>query len=153
MEKAGVAGEDSTMRLEYSCFQRLVRHLHDLCENERLAMEHSAILMSRFSKDEVRSFREIFVSLDKGGHDCLSLDQVKEMLRRAVPMGDKFTNQLRSLWSGKASQGGDIGNIDFSELLHLMRRLLDADFGGIASTDVHRRSSYREPGRRYAICG
>jgi len=131
ISRAGAAGEDSSLRLEFVYFVRLIRHIHDLGEHEQLSKEHSAVLMSLFGSDEVRGFREIFVSKDEDGQDSLSFGQVKDIIHGVIPIGDKLTMKLRSLWSGKASKGGDIGNIDFAEFLTLMKRLLDINFGGL----------------------
>jgi len=135
LSRAGIGVDgDKNSTVEFSKFLRLVREFHDLSEQERLSLEEGTILKSLFSSAEVKAFREIFIFLDEDGRDCLSFDQVKEMIAGVAPLGDKLIGRLRTMWPGKASddsQRGDLGTIDFPEFLNLMKQLLDVNFGGI----------------------
>merc|ERR1712167_67953 len=117
--------------MDFPCFLRLLREFHDMNEQEHLNKEHGQILNSLFSSTEVKAFREIFIYVDDNSNDSLSFEQVKEMVSRVIPLGDKLTGRLKTMWSRKASEDSDTDRIDFPEFLMLMKRLLDVNFGGI----------------------
>merc|ERR1719487_2521663 len=98
---ARVGLDDEDMRLDFHDFLRLVREFKDLNENDRIDKERNAVTLTNFSNAEARAFREIFISIDENELDCLSFDQVKEMIHRVTPLGDKLTGRLRGMWPGK----------------------------------------------------
>jgi Ca2+-binding EF-hand superfamily protein len=137
MRRAGILGQDDLV-ITFSNFLRLTREFQDESENERLEKEQSVISKSKFSNSEVKSFREIFISIDEEATDAVTFEQVKELISRITPLGDKLTSRLRGMWSAKAPQGvqGVMGSIDFPEFLLLMRQLLDANFAGIQDKNL-----------------
>ncbi|CAJ1344096.1 unnamed protein product [Effrenium voratum] len=120
-------------------FLALARICHDFIEASKLKRERQAIQDTGFADAEVDEFRTLFMGqaspsgLPGSFSYRLAFDDVKLLLHNVVPLGHKNVQVLRKqvrLVNKHGIQGDD--SVNFPEFLHLLRRLLDANFAGIA---------------------
>jgi len=123
------ADSDRSGTLNFHDFLRLVNQCHDLKEQERLQKEQKAIRETGFAPEEVQGFRELFMGDVE--RLLLSFDDLKEMMSGVVPLGHKNSLELEAVFKPIASQTDAGQSADFSDFLHIMRRLLDTNFAGL----------------------
>eukprot|EP00929_Paragymnodinium_shiwhaense_P044970 TRINITY_DN23035_c0_g1_i1.p1 TRINITY_DN23035_c0_g1~~TRINITY_DN23035_c0_g1_i1.p1 ORF type:complete len:1110 (-),score=384.64 TRINITY_DN23035_c0_g1_i1:158-3487(-) len=128
--------------LDYPAFLRLMRQVADMDWEEEATAELVAVRDTKFSLQEVHGFRELFLSNAAGGETDeikhtrsiskrvfrLSLQDVKRMLVRIIPLGDALAKELAQHFDVVVHHGDQA---DFSSFLILMRRLVDANFAQI----------------------
>eukprot|EP00928_Gymnodinium_smaydae_P008373 TRINITY_DN13050_c0_g2_i1.p1 TRINITY_DN13050_c0_g2~~TRINITY_DN13050_c0_g2_i1.p1 ORF type:complete len:1256 (-),score=249.18 TRINITY_DN13050_c0_g2_i1:25-3246(-) len=120
MEEIDLNGDRS---LDFVEFSRLMR----MCKDEEDKLRY----------DKAQEFRELFISA-AGGNTCsyLDFDQLKELVRTVLPLGDKHAYLLeRMVYEMTAAV--DDGNselrqsIDFPEFIQLMHKLATENFGNV----------------------
>eukprot|EP00746_Dinoflagellata_sp_MGD_P153181 gnl/MRDRNA2_/MRDRNA2_84111_c0_seq1.p1 gnl/MRDRNA2_/MRDRNA2_84111_c0~~gnl/MRDRNA2_/MRDRNA2_84111_c0_seq1.p1 ORF type:complete len:934 (+),score=214.51 gnl/MRDRNA2_/MRDRNA2_84111_c0_seq1:127-2928(+) len=148
------AEEKDEMKITFWVFLQLMRTLEDDKSRDSLAVERKAAAEAKFSKEEVREFREIFFfwvddlaqtgdgSGVASGIRALSSDGVAKMLRS---LGLSFTPEDRHTLGNLCIQCDHDGNgaVDFPDYLVLMSKLLQLNFAGIK--DVTGGTSSRRP--------
>jgi len=136
------AGEEDESKITFWVFLRLMRTLEDDQSRESLAVERRAAEAAKFSREEVREFRDIFYFwiddlIGKGdGSGCvpgiraLTLEGLAKMLKS---LGLTFTAEDRSTLNNLVLECDHNKNraVDFPDFLVLMRKLLDVNFAGI----------------------
>jgi len=120
-------------------FLKLLRILDDSKKKAKQKKERRAVDQLEFTKLQIHEFREVFVANDKEGKDALTYQQVLALLAAIVPVGHRRAQIFREIWQKQAnpyygdadSADAEDWQIDFSDFLILMQRLLDIDFAGI----------------------
>lgn len=156
--------EDATSHaagaIDFAAFVRLMRKVSDLSEMDRIQRERSAIESVDFSVHEVNEFRELF--LGPNDREFLSPSELKEMLSAIVPMGDKNTKALSSVFDRVVAERSGKRQADFSEFLLLLQHLMEHDVAGInelsqkvasASEQEHTEELARIAANEMAIAG
>jgi Ca2+-binding EF-hand superfamily protein len=125
--------EDKTGEISFDEFLQLMRKFCDEQDVEKLAKEERLKQKAKFKDDEVEQWRAIFIKFDSGGEQEMGLPDVKTVLG-AVGVNTNVREPAEDLKKKfyAADQDGS-ETLDFPEFLLLMRALLDADFGGIAT--------------------
>lgn len=139
LHKADSNGDGTFEFLE---FLRLIRQFRNLSESQRARKERLAVIQTKFDFFEIKGFREIFIATGSRGLDFLNFEQVRGLLHKITPLGDKLTARLQSMWASVSK----LDSLDFPDFLMLMRRLLDVNFAGIKDRTAHyshRRKSHR----------
>lgn len=121
--------------LDFTEFLQLLRRWLDYQDGVRYEMEQQAIEQTGFVQREVAEFRELFVG-DGGGRNALGYDDLLDMLRRVVPLGDRNARRLAAIFEEMFHPRGTEHKADFSEFMLLMRRLLDMNFAGISDLEI-----------------
>jgi Ca2+-binding EF-hand superfamily protein len=141
LEECRNLAEEHDGKTTFWVFLRLMRFLEDEKDRNTLTLEQNAIEESKFSKQEVNEFREIFLQWASndakrglpGASKCGKALGPEGMLRMLRSMGMTPTaddkEQLFKMVE-EADQDGN-GNVDFPDFLILMRRLMDANFCGL----------------------
>lgn len=115
-------------------FLKLMRLMADQTSREKLDKEKKALETTHFSSDELKEFRQIFKQFDTDGNGRFDFDELREMISLLVPAakGDKATKELRTMMAEIDSDGNE--NLDFPEFLYFMRKILDANWHGVAGS-------------------
>jgi len=125
---------DRSGSLNFYDFLRLMQQLRELQDQAKVAKEMEAIKLTGFSVQEVQDFRELFLRGDDGSGE-LSLAEVKSMINKVTPLGDKYLAELTHIFRQYAGQGraveGEPDMADFPEFLFIMRRVLEVNFARI----------------------
>lgn len=149
------AGEKDENKITFWVFLQLMRTLEDDQSRESLAVEKKAAEESKFARDEVREFRDIFYYwvedlAGKGdGSGCVSgiraltSDGVATMLKS---LGVSFKAEHRVMLGNLAIECDHDRNgaVDFPDFLVLMRKLLDMNFAGIKEVTAGASTSARK---------
>jgi len=124
--------------LAFPDFLKLMRNLDDSKKKAKQKKERRAVEQLEFTKLQIHEFREVFVANDQQGKDALTYQQVLALLGALVTIGHRRAQIFREIWQNSANPHGDADSadpedwqIDFSDFLILMQRLLDIDFAGI----------------------
>jgi len=147
--------DDGVGMLDFTEFLRFMRQCNDLKNQIAVTKEMRALEATRFTPLEAQGFRELFQSVDEappppsqaeqqrvgGASDSsqirvISFDQVKELLGRIAPMGEKNAAQLWRVYTALARDVRGDDELDFPEFLYLIRALIDVNFAGIADRFV-----------------
>eukprot|EP00746_Dinoflagellata_sp_MGD_P166198 gnl/MRDRNA2_/MRDRNA2_95929_c0_seq1.p1 gnl/MRDRNA2_/MRDRNA2_95929_c0~~gnl/MRDRNA2_/MRDRNA2_95929_c0_seq1.p1 ORF type:complete len:940 (+),score=186.60 gnl/MRDRNA2_/MRDRNA2_95929_c0_seq1:80-2899(+) len=142
LEECRIAAEESTDKITFWVFLRLMRTLEDDNDRSSLSVERKAAEEAKFNKDEVLEFREIFYywadDLAKKGDGggaakgirALTSDGVIRMLRSlGVTLNMADRDYLHTM-ARECDQDGN-GAVDFPDFLIMIRRMLDENFGSI----------------------
>jgi len=123
--------------LDFVEFLHLMSQANERHVKQKLTREQMVVEQSGFTPMEVKEFREIFLTHDTRNTDYILFKDIKAIMSRVVPMGDKFKSQLKDLCHEVLELRGDSMEFDFPAFLQLMRRVLDIDFGEMkAKTEV-----------------
>merc|ERR1719454_383461 len=95
--------------------------------------ERDIIAKTRFDTDEVAQWREIFLKFDTDGSGAFDTDEGKVLLQAVGINLNERTMHDRYLQLFHEVDLDQDDAMDFPEFLLMMRRLLDLDFGGIAT--------------------
>lgn len=150
---------DTSGRLDFADFLRLMRQLHDLENLQSRHDEEQAIMQTLFTQTEVEEFRTLFLraerteeeAADGGRRRQLSLARFREMIGTICPLGESHVAELMAVL--RETLGlceGHVGleaGMDFPEFLLLMRRLLDDNFANIKE---HTQKAAQLPEKEFA---
>jgi Ca2+-binding EF-hand superfamily protein len=131
-----------TGRLGFEDFLRTMRQFHDIQNQERLEKMEKLVTETGFNHDEVKRFHELFVMCDWDRDGEMSEVEVRKMMEKVCPLGDKNLAELHKIFVSvrehvAADQAlgqkleGRTDAVDFPEFLLLMRKLLDNNFANI----------------------
>jgi Ca2+-binding EF-hand superfamily protein len=125
---------DSSGSLDFSDFVRLMQQLRELRDKELVAKEQEAIRETGFTQQEVKEFREIFLTCDVSEVGEVSVSNVRNLIKNICPMGDQNSRQMTEMFRAVTSTqraDGPRDVADFPEFLQFMRKILDVNFAGI----------------------
>merc|ERR1719160_329904 len=126
--------QDGSGEIGFDEFLQLMQKFIDESMAEQLLKEKDIIKKTRFDADEVTQWREIFLKFDTDGSGAFDTDEGKVLLQAVGinlnerTMHDRYIQLFHEVDLDKDDA------MDFPEFLLMMRRLLDLDFGGIATT-------------------
>jgi len=121
----------------------LSRICHDIIELDKLKRERDAIQITDFSAAEVDEFRGLFMEhstedgLPGSFKNRITFPELKSLLQNVIPLGDGNIQVLKRHLRTVQKRPGD-DSASFVDFLHLMRRLLDVNFAGIAELSKHK---------------
>merc|ERR1719335_1225401 len=124
---------DGSGEIGFDEFLQLMRKFIDESMAEQLLKEKDIIKKTRFDADEVTQWREIFLKFDTDGSGAFDTDEGKVLLQAVGinlnerTMHDRYIQLFHEVDLDKDDA------MDFPEFLLMMRRLLELDFGGIAT--------------------
>mmetsp|Transcript_85383 Transcript_85383/g.236612 ORF Transcript_85383/g.236612 Transcript_85383/m.236612 type:complete len:220 (+) Transcript_85383:1-660(+) len=125
---------DGNGRLDLPDFLRLMRQFHDFQEMDHASREQKVVSHTKFTREEVEQFRELFVREAKGrqrGKERLDFNVFAKMIGGVCPLHDRHMAELSTAFKEVA---GKEGSLEFPGFLLLMRHLLDDNF---ANLDEH----------------
>eukprot|EP00928_Gymnodinium_smaydae_P004233 TRINITY_DN11465_c0_g6_i4.p1 TRINITY_DN11465_c0_g6~~TRINITY_DN11465_c0_g6_i4.p1 ORF type:complete len:1134 (-),score=238.06 TRINITY_DN11465_c0_g6_i4:551-3952(-) len=125
------ADRDGSGTLDFKDFLRLARECSDLRDRVEREKELEAIEQTGFNVDEVTDFRDLF--LGDSERNEVSVSELKELLSRVIPLGAKNLAALDAIIDETMGARRGQEPLRFWEFLLLIKKLLDADFAGIAS--------------------
>eukprot|EP00930_Biecheleria_cincta_P084206 TRINITY_DN7369_c0_g1_i3.p1 TRINITY_DN7369_c0_g1~~TRINITY_DN7369_c0_g1_i3.p1 ORF type:complete len:236 (+),score=56.90 TRINITY_DN7369_c0_g1_i3:243-950(+) len=127
------ANGDGSMKFEE--FTKLMRNMNDSRTRTYLAKEQRVFEQVKFTKNQIRDFREIFVQNDVQGQDTLSFASVTGLLQNLVDLGGRSAHSFSDIWlkasEEKPTGGSEAWTLDFPDFILLLEQLLDLDFCGI----------------------
>jgi len=145
------ADADGDGRLDFPDYLRLMKHVEDLKEKERIERELEVARKSRFSRADVEEFRELFVGAVAGREQQtakMRFEELRSMIGGICPMRSRERLHLQTVFSKAAvasaaaaaadgtketSEISSVQEIEFPEFLQLMRLLIDEDFAGLSA--------------------
>jgi len=157
--------EDESDEIDFREFLHLMRRFLDDTLAARVVKEKEMVSRANFAQDDVAGWRAVFVKFDLDKSGTFELDEGINILA-AVGINltqQSMRDQYESIYHSVDEDGN--GVIDFGEFLLLIRRLVDLDFGGIATRmspkdkeetaqDLKKqRRSERRRSQRQSICG
>jgi calmodulin len=132
--------EDGSGEIGFSEFLQLMRRFLDESDAAALLKEREIIQRTGFLPDEVTAWRDIFLKFDEDKSGAFDVGEGKTLLQAVGINLNERAMHDRYLQIFHEVDEDDDGNMDFPEFLLIMRRLIDMDFGGIAS-----RTQRKEP--------
>jgi len=127
-------------QLAFDDFLRTMRQFHDIQNQERIDKMERLVSETGFNPTEVQGFRELFLLTDVDHDGELSESEVRHMIQKVCPLGDRNGTELHRLFVSVREQvtkeqgqklEGSKDSVDFPEFLLLMRTLLDQNFANI----------------------
>jgi Ca2+-binding EF-hand superfamily protein len=125
--------EDGSGEIGFDEFLQLMRKFIDQSMAEQMLKERDIVAKTRFDTDEVAQWREIFLKFDTDGSSSFDKDEGKVLLLAVGINLNERTMHDRYLQLFVEVDLDRDDAMDFPEFLLMMRRLLDLDFGGIAT--------------------
>jgi len=125
--------EDGSGTVEFFEFLALMRVVRDNEQAEKQEMERKAVEDTKFARDELRQFREVFRTFDTDDSGDMDFDELQQMVALLVggqAMGDKGAKELRVILEAADEDGS--GVMDFPEFLRILRMLVDQNWRGFS---------------------
>jgi len=124
-----MADANSDGELDFPDFLRLMRRVQNDADALLLKREREGIEASGFSHEEVKEFRKVFsmCDLDESGDICF--EELRLMLQGLCPKVPEATDVLRQALEAVDTDGNK--ELDFSEYLVLMRKIIDENWNNI----------------------
>merc|ERR1719160_902588 len=95
--------------------------------------EKDIVARTDFSAEEVASWRSIFIKFDEDDSGEFDQDEAKKLLRAVgITLNDRQMYEHFAQIFNEVDED-ESGSMDFPEFLLLMRRLINIDFGGVAT--------------------
>jgi len=125
--------EDGNGEIEFHEFLQMMRKFVDESDADQLKKEKEAIERTGFSREDVASWRDIFVKFDLDGSGEYDSAEVTKLLNSVgIKCTERTMYQLFLQRFAKADE--DLNNsLDFPEFMLLICDLVEIDFCGIAS--------------------
>jgi Ca2+-binding EF-hand superfamily protein len=125
--------EDGSGEIGFPEFLQLMRRFLDESDAARILKEKDCVKRANFAPEEVALWRDIFIKFDQDGSGSFDQDEGTVLLQAVgVNVNDpRLHDEYKRLFTSVDED--DSGDIDFGEFLLLMRKFVDADFGGIAT--------------------
>jgi calmodulin len=144
-ELLGEIDEDGSGEIDFSEFLQLMRRFLDESDAAQLLKEKDMVKRTRFEPEEVAQWRDIFIKFDDDKSGAFDHQEGKMLLQAVgINLNERTMHDRYLAIFNEVDEDGD-GNMDFPEFLHIMRKLIDIDFGGIAS-----RTAPKEPKEKSA---
>jgi Ca2+-binding EF-hand superfamily protein len=125
--------EDGSGEIDFSEFLQLMRRFLDESDAAMLLKEKEMVTRTGFEPEEVSQWRDIFIKFDDDGSGAFDPQEGKTLLQAVgINLNERAMHDRYMVLFNEVDEDLD-GNMDFPEFLALMRKLLDLDFGGIAS--------------------
>jgi Ca2+-binding EF-hand superfamily protein len=125
--------EDGSGEIDFKEFLQLMRKFLDESDAEQLRKEKDVVSRTNFTTDEVTLWRDIFVKFDDDKSGEFDTAEGKKLLQAVgINLNERVMHD-RYLQMFKEVDEDENGAMDFPEFLLLMRKLIDIDFGGIAT--------------------
>jgi len=125
--------EDGSGEIDFKEFLQLMRKFLDESDAEMLRKEKDVVSRTNFTPEEVTLWRDIFVKFDDDKSGEFDTAEGKKLLQAVgINLNERVMHD-RYLQLFKEVDEDDNGSMDFPEFLLMMRKLIDIDFGGIAT--------------------
>merc|ERR550514_1060253 len=125
--------EDGSGEIDFSEFLQLMRRFLDESDAAQLLKEKEMVKRTRFDPEEVAQWRDIFIKFDDDKSGAFDHQEGKMLLQAVgINLNERTMHDRYLAIFNEVDEDGD-GNMDFPEFLLIMRKLIDIDFGGIAS--------------------
>jgi Ca2+-binding EF-hand superfamily protein len=132
--------EDGSGEIDFSEFLQLMRRFLDESDAEALLKEKEMVKRTKFEPEEVTQWRDIFIKFDSDGSGSFDPQEGKVLLQAVgINLNERAMHDRYISLFNEVDEDDD-GCMDFPEFLFIMRKLLDIDFGGLAS-----RTAPKEP--------
>jgi len=125
--------EDGSGEIDFKEFLQLMRKFLDESDAEMLRKEKDVVTRTNFTPEEVTLWRDIFVKFDDDKSGEFDTAEGKKLLQAVgINLNERVMHD-RYLQIFKEVDEDENGSMDFPEFLLMMRKLIDIDFGGIAT--------------------
>merc|ERR1719263_2161406 len=105
----------------------------DETDADTLRKEKECVAKSGFNVEEVKLWRDIFSKFDADGNGQYDMGETKKLLQAVgINLNERTMHEKYLIIFQQADLDED-RHMDFPEFLLLMKALLDANFGGIAT--------------------
>jgi Ca2+-binding EF-hand superfamily protein len=125
--------EDGSGEISFEEFLQLMRRFLDEADIEAQKKERDVVERVGFSTEEVAMWRQIFLKFDQDDSGEYDMDETRILLRAVgVQMNYRQEQEMfKRLFNDCDADSS--GSLDFPEFCLLMKKMVDVDFGGIAS--------------------
>eukprot|EP00746_Dinoflagellata_sp_MGD_P003861 gnl/MRDRNA2_/MRDRNA2_107481_c0_seq1.p1 gnl/MRDRNA2_/MRDRNA2_107481_c0~~gnl/MRDRNA2_/MRDRNA2_107481_c0_seq1.p1 ORF type:complete len:960 (+),score=200.42 gnl/MRDRNA2_/MRDRNA2_107481_c0_seq1:57-2882(+) len=121
---------DGDNTIDFKDFLQLCRQYQDERDEEQLTREAAAVEKTGFKPEEVAEFRNVFKSADMDCNQYLSNFEIRHLLSRIVgSFSETSGKELVGIF--REFSGDGARQLDFSDFLLLMKRLMDMNFADI----------------------
>jgi Ca2+-binding EF-hand superfamily protein len=125
--------EDGSGEIGFPEFLQLMRKFLDESDKEQLLKEKEAVVRTNFQPEEVALWRDIFIKFDEDKSGEFDITEGKSLLQAVgINLNERAMHDRYLQLFKEVDEDGN-GAMDFAEFLLLMRKLVDIDFGGIAT--------------------
>merc|ERR550514_1008149 len=125
--------EDGSGEIDFSEFLQLMRRFLDESDAAQLLKEKEMVKRTKFDPEEVAQWRDIFIKFDDDKSGAFDHQEGKMLLQAVgINLNERTMHDRYLAIFNEVDEDGD-ECMDFPEFLLLMRKLIDIDFGGIAS--------------------
>jgi len=125
--------EDGSGEIGFPEFLQLMRKFLDESDAEQLRKEKEIVARTNFAPDEVTLWRDIFIKFDDDKSGEFDVGEGKHLLQAVgINLNERAMHDRYLQLFKEVDEDGN-GAMDFAEFLLLMRKLVDIDFGGIAT--------------------
>jgi calmodulin len=125
--------EDGSGEIGFPEFLQLMRKFLDESDAEQLRKEKEIITRTAFAPEEVTLWRDIFIKFDDDKSGEFDIAEGKQLLQAVgINLNERAMHDRYLMLFKEVDEDGN-GAMDFAEFLLLMRKLVDIDFGGIAT--------------------
>merc|ERR1719198_38488 len=132
-EILGEIDQDGSGEISFPEFLQLMRRFLDEADAEQMRKEKDVVNRTDFSPEEVSSWRSIFLKFDEDESGEFDQDEAKKLLRAVgITLNDRQMYEHFAQIFAEVDED-ESGSMDFPEFLLLMRKLINIDFGGVAS--------------------
>lgn len=121
---------DRSGSIEFQEFLLLMRLVSNRCSREKLAKERAAVADTRFSVRELREFRKVFRSFARDPRGDMHFDELQEMMGTITRAATGARGSQELLDIVRRYAGSDDA-LDFPQFLHVMRDLVEKNWGNI----------------------
>lgn len=125
--------EDGSGEIDFGEFLQLMRRFIEEAEQEQLRKEKQVLGRTGFSEQEAAQWRDVFLKFDDDDSGEFDHQEGKKLFQAVgVSLNDRSMHeQYMAIF--KAVDIDQNGQIDFPEFLLMMRKIIELDFGGLAS--------------------
>merc|ERR1712048_235587 len=116
---------------EFEEFVKIMRLVGNRCSKAKLVKEQNAAKATKFTRAELKEFRQVFKVFDCDGSGSMEFTELQHMIATIVPAAQNPRAQVELLDILIAFDEDNSGELDFPEFLHVMRKLLDDNWQGI----------------------
>jgi hypothetical protein len=116
--------------LNFDQFLHLMALAREFKLEHKYEHEMKIIEESNLTLQEVQQFRELFLECVSGDGTITHKD-LRRRLNNVCPLGDRTTAELNAHIESVLGPERVFDNMEFAEMLQVMQRLLDTNFGGL----------------------
>jgi len=119
---------DGSGGMDFHDYLRLMGRALDMQDRARLSKLQRVAEDTKFSREEVKEFRELFCFADKNKDNFLSKREAAKMINDVCPLNDDEIAEFGTIFKRIVSVNSTNKELDFPDFLYLMYELMKVDF-------------------------